>query len=123
MDLFFYPSFFFILALSTPYAFLIGLILPYSLGVIQEKRGQFTTGALYITDNIGDIIGGISFSFILVYLLSPFEIIAVTSSLLILVSLMLIVYEKKYGLLLISILPVTLFFGFALENEFEVSTL
>ena len=62
----FYPVFFFILALSAPYAFLIGLILPYSLGVIQEKRGQFTTGALYVTDNIGDIIGGISFSFILV---------------------------------------------------------
>jgi len=119
----FYPAFFFILALSAPYAFLIGFILPYSLGVIKERGGQFTAGGLYITDNIGDIIGGISFSFILVYLFSPFKIIAITSSLLILISLIFIIHERRFRLLLISVFAVALFFIFAWENRFELSTL
>jgi spermidine synthase len=119
----FYPVFFFILILSAPYAFLIGFILPYSLGVIKKKGGEFTSGGLYITDNIGDITGGILFSFILVYFFSPFKIIALTSFLLIFISLVLIIYLKRYLFFLVSLLSVALFFSFALEKRFELSTL
>jgi spermidine synthase len=75
----FYPIFFFILTLSSPYAFLIGFILPYSLAVMTQRGSKFTSGQLYITDNIGDITGGVLISFILVYFLRPFQIIAITS--------------------------------------------
>jgi spermidine synthase len=119
----FYPLFFFILALSAPYTFLIGFILPYSLAVLKTKGGKFTAGELYITDNIGDITGGILFSFILVYFFSPFKIIALTSCLLILISLALIIYLKRYLLFFVAFLSATLFFAFAFEKRFELSTL
>ncbi len=119
----FYPTFFFILTLSAPYAFLIGLILPYSLAVIKADREKFTAGNLYITDSIGDITGGVLFSFILVYLFSPFKVIAITSFLLILISLSLIIYLKRYLLFLVGFLSVIVFFAFAFEKRFELSTL
>ncbi|TET94157.1 MAG: hypothetical protein E3J28_03080 [Desulfobacteraceae bacterium] len=119
----FYPIFFFILALSAPYAFLIGFILPYSLAVIKASHGEFTAGQLYITDNIGDITGGVLFSFVLVYFFSPFKIIAFTSFLLILISLVLIISLKRYILFFVAFLSITLFFGFAFEKRFELSTL
>jgi len=119
----FYPLFSFILALSTPYAFLIGFILPYSLSVIRSIGGKITAGGLYITDNIGDITGGIAFSFILVYFFTPFKIIALTSIVLIIVSLFLIIRLKKFVYLLISIVAVILFFTLAIKTNFELSTL
>ncbi|MFB0532595.1 MAG: fused MFS/spermidine synthase [Desulfatiglandales bacterium] len=119
----FYPLFLFILTLSAPYAFLIGFILPYSLGVIKANRKEFTVGKLYITDNIGDIAGGVLFSFILVYFFSPFKIIALTSFLLILLSLALIIRLRRYLLFLGGFLSIILFFAFALEKRFELFTL
>ncbi len=119
----FYPIFFFILILSAPYTFLIGFILPYSLTVIRAKGREFTSGALYITDNIGDITGGILFSFILVYFFNHFKIIALTSLLLILISLVLIICLKRYLLFLVAFLSVTLFFALAFEKRFELWTL
>ncbi len=119
----FYPLFLFILTLSAPYAFLIGFILPYSLGVIKANRKEFTVGKLYITDNIGDIAGGVLFSFILVYFFSPFKIIALTSFLLILISLALIIRLRRYLLFLGGFLSIILFFAFALEKRFELFTL
>ena len=118
-----YPIFFFILTFSAPYAFLIGFILPYSLSIIKTMDTEFTVGKLYITDNIGDITGGVLFSFVLVYYFSPFKIIAVTSFLLILVSLALIISLKRYLLFFVAFLSVALFFAFAFEKRFELSTL
>lgn len=119
----FYPVFFFILTLSAPYAFLIGFILPYSLAVIRTTREEFTAGKLYILDNIGDISGGIMFSFFLVYFFSPFKIIALSSFLLILISLTLIVCLRRYLLFLGAFLSVVIFFAFAFEKRLELSTL
>ncbi|TET53560.1 MAG: hypothetical protein E3J53_01970, partial [Desulfobacteraceae bacterium] len=119
----FYPIFLYILTLSAPYAFLIGFILPYSLAVIKARGGQFTAGQLYITDNIGDIAGGVLCSFILLYFLTPFKIIAVSSFLLILISLLLIIRIKRYLIFLISLFPVIAFFVFSFGQGFEPSTL
>ncbi|NVL92540.1 MAG: hypothetical protein HWN71_05825 [Desulfobacterales bacterium] len=119
----FYPVFFFILILSAPYTFFIGFILPYSLAVIKATRQTFTAGKLYILDNIGDITGGVLFSFILVYFLSPFKIIALTSFLLILISLALILCLRRYFLFMGAFLSVVVFFAFAFEKRFELSTL
>ena len=119
----FYPIFFFILTFSAPYAFLIGFLLPYSLSVIKRGGGEFTSGQLYITDNMGDIAGGVLFSFILVYFLSPFQIMVITSSLLILISLALIIHIKRYLLFGVGLVSVAAFLCFGLDKDFELSTL
>jgi spermidine synthase len=119
----FYPVFFYILTLSAPYAFLIGFLLPYSLSVIRRHGGEFSSGKLYITDNVGDIAGGVLFSFILVYLLSPFQIIVITSSLLILVSLVLLIRVRGHLLFAVSLTLVAVFLYVALEKDFELRTL
>ena len=119
----FYPIFLFILILSAPYAFLIGFVLPYSLAVIRKSGGQFSSGELYITDNMGDITGGALCSFILVYFLSPFRIIAATSLLLIIICLILIARLRGFLSVFVSLLLVLGFFVFSLKASFERSTL
>ncbi|MFW6115062.1 MAG: fused MFS/spermidine synthase [Thermodesulfobacteriota bacterium] len=118
-----YPIFFFILVFSAPYAFLIGFLLPYSLSVIRSRDEAFTSGQLYITDNIGDIAGGALFSFLLVYLLSPFQAIVFTSSLLIVIALVLIIHAGKYLLFAVSLVPVAGFLLLALNTNVERATL
>lgn len=119
----FYPTFFFIVTLTAPYTFLIGFILPYSLTVIKAQRETFTSGGLYITDNAGDIVGGVLFSFFLVYVVSPFKAIALTSFILIVTSLVVIAWIRRYFLFSVNIVLSILFFGIALNSIIELFTL
>jgi spermidine synthase len=80
---------------TAPYALLTGYILPCSLEIIRANYHDFTSGELYIADNIGDILGGVIFSFILVYFFNPFKTIAITSSILIIISLSMFIRYKK----------------------------
>lgn len=119
----FYQILFYIIATITPYCLLTGFILPYALEALKVQDSGFTSGHLYIVDNIGDIIGGILFSFILVYWLKPFKIIAVTSALLILASILLSAQTRKYYLLICTVILTSAFYGYALNSHFERSTL
>jgi len=119
----FYQIFFYIMATTTPYCFLVGFILPYALKVLNDNHFAFTSGELYITDNIGDILGGILFSFILVYFLKPFKAIALTSGLLIVVGMLLMLSYRKNAALLFALLSTGLFAFFSLNGPFEISTL
>jgi spermidine synthase len=119
----FYQIFFYITLITTPYCLLVGFILPCALNVLRANRHRFSSGELYMTDNIGDISGGIIFSFFLVYWLKPFKTIAVTSSLLILIVLLILLYRKRYYLLVLSILLTAVFYTYALNSVFELSTL
>jgi len=119
----FYHIFFYIAATTAIYCFLVGFILPNALDVLKANNYRFTSGDLYITDNIGDISGGVIFSFILVYLLKPFKIIAVTSSFTILIAFLLLVSSRRYCLLILSIILTSLFYGYALNSPFERSLL
>lgn len=119
----FYQIFFYILVTTTPYCLLVGFILPYALKVLTANLHHFTSGELYITDNVGDIMGGVLFSFILVFWLKPFQTIAVTSSLLILTALLLLVKSRRYHLLIASLLLTSLFYHYALDSNFERSSL
>ncbi|MBW2333057.1 MAG: hypothetical protein JRF08_06325, partial [Deltaproteobacteria bacterium] len=62
-------------------------------------------------------------SFVLVYFFSPFKIIAFSSFLLILVSLVLFIFLKRYLLFFVAFLSIALFFTFAFDKRFELSTL
>jgi len=119
----FYPIFFYIFAAITPYCLLTGFILPYSLKVLNETHRDFTSGDLYLTDSIGDIMGGVLFSFILVYWLKPFPTIAVTSVLLLCVGLLSIFKSRRYLLLTITLVLVSLFYLYSTNSSFEWRTL
>jgi len=119
----FHQIFFYIMATMTPYCFMVGFILPHSLKVLHDNYYRFTSGELYLTDSIGDISGGILFSFILVYWVKPFKTIAITSGLMIIVGLILLFVARRYYLLLPTVLSICLFYLFALNAHFETSTL
>ncbi|MBW1799803.1 MAG: hypothetical protein JRJ85_03645, partial [Deltaproteobacteria bacterium] len=90
---------------------------------MHDHHQVFTSGQLYVTDSIGDIAGGVIFSFILVYLANPFKTIAITSALLIVVALLILVTRRKYVLFLCTVLPVVIFCLFAMNSGFERRTL
>ncbi len=119
----FYAIFFYVIITITPYCLLTGFILPYALFVLNDYDPTFTTGALYLTDNIGDITGGLLFSFVFVYFLKPFPTIAVTSALLVGVGLLLLMTSRRYAFLFAALPAATLFFYYATDAGFEKSTL
>ena len=119
----FYPIFFYIMGITSPYCLAVGFILPYALTVLQGHRYAFTSGELYVTDSIGDIAGGVLFSFILVYWMKPFKTIAVTSSLLVLTVLLLLAVSRKYLFFLFVLLCGVFFYAFSVNSDYERSTL
>ena len=119
----FHQIFFYIMAATTPYCLMVGFILPHALKVLHDNNCPFTSGELYLTDNIGDICGGILFSFILVYWVKPFKTIAFTSSLMILVGLILLFAFRRYYVLVPAFLSIFLFYAVSLNDHFETSTL
>ena len=119
----FHQIFFYIMATTAPYCLLVGFILPHALRVLHGRHHAFTSGELYLTDSIGDISGGILFSFILVYWVKPFKSIAITSTVMIIVALILLFEFRRTYLLLFGILLSCIFYLFSLNGRFETSTL
>jgi spermidine synthase len=119
----FYEIFFFILAVTAPYCLLAGFVLPYALGVLRGRKSSFSSGQLYITDNIGDVIGGVLFSFFLVYWFKPFKGVALASSLLLAASIMILLFSRKYVLFFCIALLAMPFYFFSMNQGFEKSTL
>jgi spermidine synthase len=119
----FYAIFFYIIAGLAPYCLLTGFILPYAQKVLNDRSFPFRSGDLYLTDSVGDITGGVLFSFILVYWMTPFLIIAFTSSLLIAVALVLMLMHRMYGLLGMGSVLSFVFFFFSTNPLFEKMTL
>ena len=119
----FYTIIVYILVIIAPYCLLSGFILPYAFTTLRDVQYQFNSGRLYIIDSIGDIMGGILFSFILVYCLRPFSIIAVTSAPLVLSGLLLLFKSRRYLLLVIAIVPIFVFYYLSMNTPFERHTL
>jgi spermidine synthase len=119
----FYHIFIFILAATAIYCILSGFILPWSLRVLKANGYGSSSGDIYITDNIGDISGGIIFSFILVYWATPFQAIALTSAPGILAALMLMYVRGRRYLLTGALILTAGFYMLSLNAGFEVSSL
>ena len=119
----FNPMAVYILATIAPYCLLLGYILPYALRVLNERWESFTSGDLYITDSIGDIAGGILFSFFLVYSFTPFVTVAITSGLLIAAVLLLFLAFRRWVLFFSTLVLTGLFCLFSLNSHFEKVTL
>ncbi len=71
----FYPTLVYLLITISPYAILVGLVLPYSLFVIRTEVPDYSGTPIYLTDSVGDVLGGALFSFFLVYFFSPMQAI------------------------------------------------
>ncbi len=119
----FNPMAVYILATIAPYCLLLGFILPYALRVLNERWESFTSGGLYLTDSIGDITGGILFSFVLVYSFTPFVTVAITSGPLITVALVLFLVFRRFVLFFLTLVLTGLFCLFSLNSHFEKVTL
>ena len=119
----FYPILFYILVAIAPYCLLTGFILPYAQKLFHSFHFPFESGDLYITDSIGDITGGMLFSFVLVYWLKPFAVIALTSSLLLLAVLFLTGSFRKWVLMGLAIPLAAVFYGMALSPSLETRSL
>jgi len=119
----FYGIFLYILITTALYCLLIGFILPCGLNVIRGRDRAFGSGDLYIKDSVGDILGGLLFSFVLVYWVKPFKSIAITSSLLIFISFLILWRCRSYLILGLAAAPALFFFYCSVNHEFELSTL
>lgn len=75
----FYPTFFYIVTTVAPYCLLLGFLLPYSLYAIRDDNPEYPAARIYITDNMGDVTGGVLFSFVLVHLTTPLTAVAVSA--------------------------------------------
>ncbi len=118
----FYHILFFLFLVTSPYCLITGFVLPYSQKVMNSSGFHFETGQLYLMDNIGDIIGGVGFSFILVYTLSPFQTVAVSSLLLIIISLLFLGHTRLTWLIILAV-PCAGFFILCLDSSFERKSL
>ena len=119
----FYQILFYIMMTLAPYCLMVGFILPHSLTLLHGLRHEFTSGELYLTDSIGDVCGGILFSFALVYWVKPFKTIAFTSTLMIIVGFILLISARRYFLLILTSVWVFLFCLYVFDSSFEISTL
>ncbi|OQY48276.1 MAG: hypothetical protein B6240_04885 [Desulfobacteraceae bacterium 4572_87] len=119
----FYPILLYIALAIAPYCLLTGFILPYTQKLFHHPLPPFESGNLYITDSIGDILGGMLFSFLLVYWLKPFALMALCASFLILVTLFMMGRYKKWYFPALAIPVATLFYGIAFMPSVETRTL
>jgi spermidine synthase len=69
----FYPTLGFVGLLTTPYCLALGFALPFSLFVLRRDRPGYPGGRVYIIDNLGDVSGGVLFSFLLVFFCTPLQ--------------------------------------------------
>ena len=119
----FYPILIYISVTIAPYCLLTGFILPYTQKLFHGFHVPFESGELYITDSAGDILGGVLFSFLLVYWFKPFAVVALTAAFLVLVTLLMMGEYKKWGFLSAALPIVALFYTTALMPSVEIHTL
>ena len=93
----FYGIFLYILATIAPYCLLIGFVLPYSLFVIRQKAPAYPGALIYIADNAGDISGGVFFSFVLIFLVTPLQAVLVSGLILLLAAGYLLTMVRRPG--------------------------
>jgi spermidine synthase len=68
-------TFIFSLIALLPYCVISGFLLTLFAGLGGEKRDEQQIGDIYVLDVMGDIIGGLLFSFCLVFFFSPFQVL------------------------------------------------
>ncbi|MFZ2633820.1 MAG: hypothetical protein WA081_05610 [Desulfosalsimonadaceae bacterium] len=96
----FYPTLFHTLVSIAPYCLVLGFALPFSLIVLRTLIPDYPGTKVYIFDNMGDISGGVLFSFVLVFLATPLQAVFIAQIPLLLAAYRLYVfsYGKNFAL-------------------------
>ncbi len=116
----FYQTFAFIFLTTTPYALLIGFVLPYSLFVLRTSSPNYPGSNIYMTDNLGDIAGGALFSFFLVYFFSPLKSLLISNLLLLAATYYLFKYSgirRAFSILCTALIMAVLVLGIVFEEK------
>lgn len=120
----FLASFFVLL----PYCLISGFLLTLACCLFSQKKEHSSIGRVYFIDNIGGILGGILFSFILIYILNPFQVALFLMLLNLLAALLLSFFiRNKFLILLILLLLLLSSVGFfsvdlnklTIENQYK----
>ena len=93
----FYSVFAYTFCMIIPYGLLLGFVLPYALFVMRSKKSGYSGTRIYMIDNIGDVSGGLIFSFVLVYLCTPMQSLFVTGIFLLTASFFVFPKQRRYG--------------------------
>jgi len=110
--------------LLAPYCIISGALLTLACIIFPSKKKEESIGQVYFIDNIGDIIGGVLFSFILVYLMSTFGIIYVIMIINLIASLLVSIFLLKRKIFsIISSLSIIIFIILFLTINLDVSTM
>jgi len=75
----FYQTWAYTFCTMAPYCLLVGFLLPYSLFVLRAGHPGYSSTFVYMTDNLGDVLGGALFSFALVYLVTPLQAVLIAN--------------------------------------------
>jgi len=105
--------------LLLPYCLITGFLLTLACVVFSTKKDAEQIGKVYFIDNIGDILGGFLFSFILVYFLNSFQMVFFIFIINILAALFLSLFLKSrlsIVIILLLIIFSIVFFSFDLNK-------
>ncbi|MBU0728629.1 MAG: hypothetical protein KKE17_00400 [Proteobacteria bacterium] len=98
----FYQTLAYAFVIISPYCLLLGFLLPFSLFVLRSRNPDYPGAIIYMMDNLGDVLGGALFSFVLVFLATPAEALLLANLPLMVFSWLLFKPENRCRLLPIS---------------------
>jgi len=67
--------------LLAPYCLIAGYLLTLASLILASRKGPASIGQVYFLDNVGDVVGGLLFSFVLVWVFDHFRILYVPAAL------------------------------------------
>ena len=89
--------------LLLPYCLLAGFLLTLACRVLARGRGPESIGRVYFLDSIGDALGGLAFTFVLVHLFGHFRILYFPAAINLLFALVLAVLLRSKALLAVAV--------------------
>ena len=84
--------------LLAPYCLITGYLLTLASLILARRHGPESIGQVYFLDNVGDVLGGLLFSFVLVWWLDHFQTLYVPAGLNLLLALAVAVVFRRRGL-------------------------
>ena len=63
------------IVLLAPYCLVTGYLLTLASSILATRKDSASTGQVYFLDNVGDVVGGLLFSFVLVFWFNHFQIL------------------------------------------------
>jgi len=110
------------LILLLPYCLVSGFLLTLFVVIYSKRGGSKQIGIVYFLDNIGDILGGLIFSFVLIYVLTHFQSAYFIMFLNLLAALGVSIFFKKRSLVFSTGLIIVLCAGIIISMNLDVTS-